>query len=165
MNEADITGEELLAWNEATAAKWKTAATEKPELLEVPCDIHGTAKIGQLLQHIVAAELRYAERLAKAEASDYKTLPCSTAGEIFQTHDRAMRILKSLLVEESFAWKHEIEFRTQTAGVRRAARRAVFQHALLHGIRHYAQLATLARQHGFKIEPMDYLLMVSHAAG
>jgi len=36
----------------------------------------------------------------------------------------------------------------------------VLFHALLHGIRHYAQLATLVRQHGIKPEwPMDYLFM------
>jgi uncharacterized damage-inducible protein DinB len=33
-------------------------------------------------------------------------------------------------------------------------------HTLLHGIRHYAQLATLARQYGIKPDwSMDYFLM------
>jgi uncharacterized damage-inducible protein DinB len=33
-------------------------------------------------------------------------------------------------------------------------------HALLHSVRHYGQLATLARQHGVAPDwPMDYLFM------
>ena len=45
-------------------------------------------------------------------------------------------------------------------GLARASRKTVFFHAMMHSIRHYAQLATLVRQHGFKTSfPMDYLAM------
>ena len=50
---------------------------------------------------------------------------------------------------------------TITMGKLKAPRKTImFLHALMHSIRHYAQLATLARQNGFKPDwAMDYLYM------
>jgi uncharacterized damage-inducible protein DinB len=157
-----LTAEELLLWNDATAERWRVLVTEYPDLLAVPCDIYRCATVGQLLQHIVAAELRYAERLADSHVTDYVNIPFSTGAEIFAAHTQAFAILNRLLDDPSFDWDQEIEFATLTAGRRRALRRAVFQHALLHSIRHYAQLATIARQHGFTPGPLDYLVTNSH---
>ena len=57
-------------------------------------------------------------------------------------------------------WDKKIQFQTLTMGLARASRKTVFFHAMMHSIRHYAQLATLVRQHGFKTSfPMDYLAM------
>lgn len=165
MSDAALSGAELMAWNEASAAKWKKLVVAEPALLTVPCDIYQPGTVGQLLQHIVAAELRYAERLLDAPVTEYAAIPYGTAEEIFATHDRAMEMLRGLLTLETFDWQGEIEFMTLTAGRRKASRRAVFQHALLHGIRHYAQLATLGRQHGFGVGPLDYLIVMSQPVG
>jgi uncharacterized damage-inducible protein DinB len=156
-----MSGEELLAWNDTMATMWRSLVSSHPELLETPCDIYKPATVGQLLQHIVAVELRYAERLSDAPVTDYARIPFGSAEEIFATHTHALEILKGLLADPAFDWNEEIEFATQTAGRMCASRRAVFQHALLHSVRHYAQLATLARQHGYKPGPMDYLLMAA----
>jgi uncharacterized damage-inducible protein DinB len=164
MTSPSLTAEDILAWNDATAKGWHALALEHPTLLQIPCDIHNSTTVGQLLQHIVAAELRYAERLSDAPATDYTSIPFTTADEIFATHQRALDMLKALLQDSEFDWNHEIEFPTLTAGKRRAARKAVFQHALLHSIRHYAQLATLVRQHGLQPAPADYLLLASRPA-
>jgi uncharacterized damage-inducible protein DinB len=164
MNSPSLTAEDLLAWNDATAESWHALASEHPSLLQIPCDIHNSTTVGQLLQHMVAAELRYAERLSDSPATDYASIPFATADEIFATHQRALEILKNLLLDSEFDWSREIEFPTLTAGRRRATRKAVFQHALLHSIRHYAQLATLARQHGIRPAPADYLLLASSPA-
>jgi hypothetical protein len=43
-----ITLEELLAWNEQSAAYWKTHLDANPALLELPCDIGGTANVQDL---------------------------------------------------------------------------------------------------------------------
>jgi uncharacterized damage-inducible protein DinB len=161
MNSPDLSAENLLAWNHATAQGWYALAIEQPSLLALPCDIHNSTTAGQLLHHIVTAELRYAERLIDAPASNYTAIPHATAGDVFSTHDRAIGIFSNLLANADFNWDHEIEFPTVTAGRRRAKRSAVFQHALLHSIRHYAQLATIARQHGLRPRPMDILLMLS----
>jgi uncharacterized damage-inducible protein DinB len=41
-----------------------------------------------------------------------------------------------------------MEFPTRTAGVLRASERKMFAHAMLHGVRHWAQLATALREKG-----------------
>jgi uncharacterized damage-inducible protein DinB len=71
-------------------------------------------------------------------------------------------MLRTLLAEQTYDWYQTIEFKTLTAGTRRAPRRAVLFHALLHGTRHYAQLATLVRRAGYSTGiDSDYLLMDS----
>ncbi len=42
-----------------------------------------------------------------------------------------------------------IEFPTRTAGIIRASKRKIFAHAMLHGVRHWAQLATALREAGY----------------
>lgn len=158
MSIPSLAGEDLLAWNDATAETWKKLATDHPALLQLPCDIYQAGTVGKLLQHIVAVELRYAERLTNSPVTDYANIPYSTAEEIFAAHARAVSLLKDLIADSSFDWDHELEFMTLTAGRRRATCKAVFQHALLHGIRHYAQLATLVRPHGFSAGALDFLV-------
>jgi len=162
MDNASLSADELIVWNDKTAKNWRTLVAENPALLNVPCDIYKARTVGELLQHIVAAELRYAERLSDAPVTDYAQLPFSTADEIFATHDQALKLLRELLANPTFDWTQEIEFNTLTAGRLRAPRKAVLHHSLLHAVRHYAQLSTLARQHGFgPVPPADYLLCVA----
>ena len=96
-----------------------------------PCDIYKAKTIGELLQHVVAVELRYAERLSGAPATDYSNVPFETAAETFATHERAMAILRGLAADDVFDWSMAIEFPTLTAGRRRATRRTILHHALL----------------------------------
>jgi uncharacterized damage-inducible protein DinB len=161
MPSPDLTVAELIRWNDSTSSAWFSFIGTQPEILQLSSDIHNSTTVGQVLQHIVAAELRYAERLSELPVSDYSAIPYSTADEIFQVHDRAIALLGSLLSNSSYDWSQEIDFKTLTAGRRRARRSVVLHHALLHSLRHYAQLSTLVRQSGYKPPAGDYLLMAS----
>lgn len=163
MADSALHAEDLMAWNDASAQRWRELVTAHPEILLLACDIYKPGTVGELLQHVVAAELRYAERLIEAPVTDYGAISFATADQIYETHERAFAIYQRLLASSSFDWEFQIEFPTLTAGRRRASRKAVFHHALLHGIRHYAQLATLVRSHGFKVGPADYLFTNSIA--
>ena len=166
MNSTSLSADDLLAWNDAHATAWAHVLSTHPALLLAPCDIYGsTTNIGQLLQHIVAVELRYAERLSSTPATDYSSIPYGSPEEIFATHVRAFTMFRDLLANPDFDWDEELEFSTLTAGRRRASRKAIFHHALLHGIRHYAQLATHIRHMGYKPPDMDYLLMTARRVG
>ncbi|MBB5318800.1 DinB family protein [Tunturibacter empetritectus] len=119
----------------------------------------GVQTVAQLLQHIVAVELRFAERLADQPATDYANVPYDSIEAIYATHDRTLALLRKLLDSE-MNWDEAIEFSTRAMGPARSARKTILFHLLLHGIRHYAQLSTLVRQHGVKPGwPMDYLFM------
>jgi uncharacterized damage-inducible protein DinB len=160
MSEPVLTAHDLLAWNEKTTAGWRQLLTKHPELFTLPCDITGTKTVAELLQHIVAAELRYAERLAGLPISDYATVPFDSVESIYATHDRAIVIIKKLLGSKDHNWDATIEFPTRSAGTLRSNSKTILFHALLHGIRHYAQLGTLIRHHGCKSTvPADYLFM------
>ena len=159
MTQPILTAEEILAWNEKTAQGWRQLLTSHPELLTQPCDIAGTRTVAELLQHIVAAQLRYAERLAGLPISDYDSIPFDSAESIFATHDRAARIFQQLFTSD-IDWSEPLDFTTRTKGTLRSNRKTILFHALLHGIRHYAQLASLVRRCGVQPDwPMDYLFM------
>jgi len=155
-----LSAEEILHWNDTTARHWHILFDEYPEALAIPCDIRECSTVAELLQHIVAAELRYTERLADEPITDYADIPKSDTAAIFATHDRAVAKLRTLLVDDSYDWEREVDFVTRSAGTIIATRRTILFHALLHSIRHYAQLATLLRHHGIKAaHQMDYLFM------
>jgi uncharacterized damage-inducible protein DinB len=155
-----ITGTELQQWVEETSMGWKKLIAKHPEILTFPCDIRETQSAAQLLQHIVAVELRYAQRLNDLSQTGYESIPYDTVERIYATHDRAMELLQPLMDNEAEWWETVLEIQTRSIGTLRASRRTVLVHMLTHSIRHYAQLATLARQHGVPADwGMDYLLM------
>ena len=155
-----LSGEELLAWVNTTSGNWRKLLTEHPEALDLPCDVLDVETAARLLQHIVAVELRYAQRLAGEAETSYDDVKYGSAEEIFETHARAMGMLRPLLAKEAGWWEERISFQTRSMGELRASRRTVLVHLLMHSVRHYAQLATLVRQHGIKPGwAMDYLMM------
>jgi uncharacterized damage-inducible protein DinB len=159
MPEPVLSAEEMLAWLERTSQDWRKLVESQPEILGLPCDVAKVATVGALLQHIVAVELRYAERLAGLPQTDYAAIPYDSAAAIYATHERAMQLMRAQLAA-NVEWNERIEFVTRSMGPASSTRKTVFFHALLHGIRHYAQLATLLRQHGVAAGfPMDYLVM------
>jgi uncharacterized damage-inducible protein DinB len=159
MSEPALTASDLIAWNEATSANWRQLLTDNQTLLDQACDIAGVTTIAQLVQHIVAVELRFAERLADLPVSDYASLPHDSAATLYATHDRAIAVYRELLAS-NIDWDASIDYTTRTMGTLRSTRKAILFHALLHSIRHYAQLATLVRQHGVKPQwAMDYLML------
>ena len=155
-----LTVDDLIAWNERTHGEWRKLLAEHPEALAFPCDITRTKSVAELFQQIVSPEIRYADELERLPITDYKDSPCASVEAIYATHDRAMALCRELLAAETMDWDGTYGFLTRSFGAARSTRKAVLFHALLHGIRHYAQLTTLVRQHGVKHKlPQDYLIM------
>lgn len=159
MREPALSAGEMLAWLDTTSNRWRTLIEAHPEILAMPCDVMGVATVAGLLQHIVAVELRFAERLAGLPATDYAAIGHDSAAAIYATHELAAALFREQL-EGDVDWDEKIEVVTRSAGKLRSSRKTILFHAMLHAIRHYAQLATLVRQHGVKPDwPMDYLFM------
>ena len=155
-----LTGHQLQHWTNHTTANWKRLIAAHPQILTFPCSIRETQNVAQLLQHIVAVELRYAELLNDRPQTSYDDIPYHSADALFATHDSAMRLLTPLLDRDDAFWDFMLEMQTRSAGVLCATRRTVFVHLHTHSIRHYAQLATISRTHG--IPPdwySDYILL------
>lgn len=155
-----LSADEVLAWLDKTSGEWQSLLEQHPELLQVQCDIAGAVTVGGVLQHIVAVELRYAERLAGLTPTDYGKIEFDCGASIYATHQKAIELFRKELARTGVDWNERIDFVTRSLGPASATRRAVLFHAMLHSIRHYAQLATLVRQAGVKPGwPMDYLFM------
>ncbi len=158
MTQPALTATEILQWNDLTAQRWKALLVANPDALEFPCDVYGVGIVRGLLRHIIAVELRYSERLSGEPVTPYEEVPIGSAEELFALHDLTVTRYGKLLAETSIDWEEKLEFTTISAGTRSATRKRILFHAFLHGIRHYAQLATLVRQHGIKPDwPMDFL--------
>jgi uncharacterized damage-inducible protein DinB len=159
MAQPALSADEVMAWLDTTSKNWRALIEEHPEILNLPCDVMGVGTVGGLLQHIVAVELRFADQLSGLPPTEYAAIPFDSAAAIYATHDRAMKMFRELLAEGG-DWDAKFEFVTRSMGPMRSTRKTVLFHAILHGIRHYTQLATLVRQHGIKPGwPMDYLFM------
>jgi uncharacterized damage-inducible protein DinB len=155
-----LTAMELLEWNDLTAQRWKALLAANPQALDLPCDVYGAGTVRGLVRHIVAVELRYSERLSGEPVTPYEQVPGGSLEELFAMHDLTINRFRHLLADEAINWEEMLEFTTISAGTRSATRKTILFHAFLHGIRHYAQLATLVRQHGVKPDwPMDFLFM------
>lgn len=149
---------DVLRWSEETSDQWQKLFQVYPEALEYECDIYGVRTVRGLLRHIVAVELRYSERLTGGPVTPYDQIPDASADVLFGLHRQAAQRFRKLTEETDVDWSERLEFTTVSAGTKTATRERIFFHALLHGIRHYAQLATLVRQHGIKPDwAMDFL--------
>jgi uncharacterized damage-inducible protein DinB len=158
MTQPALTASELLEWNDETAQRWKALLAKHPEALDLPCDVYGAEHVRGLLRHIFAVETRYAQRLSGEPVTPYEQIPDGSADLLFGLHDAAVAKYRKLLADPLVDWQEKLEFTTVSAGTQSATRKKILLHALLHGIRHYAQLATLARINGIKPDwAMDFL--------
>lgn len=155
-----LTAEEAILWNDTTSQRWRTLLEKHPEALRFACDIRESTLVRDLLQHIVGAELRYAERLMGDPVTDYADIPKMTIEELYGVHDFAIAKFRTLVEDDSYDWSRELEMDTRSEGTLIAPRRAVLFHALMHSLRHYAQLATILRHKGIPAGfEMDYFLV------
>ncbi len=153
-----VTMAEMLRWNDKTATHWAALLAAHPEALELKCEIYGAGDVRGVLRHIMAVELRFGERLMDKAPTPYEELPTSSE-ELFALHHRNVETFRNLLADPAMDWEERLEFKTIAIGTVATTRRTMLAHALLHGIRHYAQLATLLREHGIKPDwHMDFLL-------
>jgi uncharacterized damage-inducible protein DinB len=159
MTQPDFSATDLLRWWRLTSDNWRRLLADNPGLLEAPCDIAGTTTVAGLLQHLIGSELRHAELAAWLGVDKDFTVPMDSVGALYAVHDRAAAVLEQLAVAD-VDWNEKVEFTTRTGARLRVTRHILFLHAMLQAIRHYAQLATLVRQHGVKPNwPMDILFL------
>jgi uncharacterized damage-inducible protein DinB len=146
-----ISLEELLAWDEQSAAYWKTHLETNPALLELPCDIGGTTDVQGLVRHIWGAELRWSQRLASLPVVDKEKLPTGPLDALFDMHSLAVATFRKLLAAPEQTWSEPfvLDFDWVPPEQRSVSRRKIALHALFHSQRHWAQLATLVRSAGF----------------
>jgi uncharacterized damage-inducible protein DinB len=124
--------------------------------MDLPCDIAQTKTVRELVLHIVVVQMRYAERLLNMPITEYESLVAQLSGakpgeELFALGRKSLEDLRSFAIAANDSdWDGMLTFTTRSAGELTASRRKIFIHALVHGVRHWAQLSTYLRQKGYK---------------
>lgn len=151
MSLAQISFADLLNANQSETQKWRAWFDSQPAaVLDVPLSIALAKNVREFLLHIFAVELRYAERLKGLPITDYEALPTGSVQDLFGIGERARAMYRDYLATASDADLATVmEFNTRTAGIIRSSKRKIFLHAMLHGVRHWAQLATALREAGY----------------
>lgn len=156
---ADLTFRELLDYTAAETARWAEYFTAHPETLEFPFATGRTATVRGAVQHIFAVERRYADRLLDEPVSAYDVIPTDSVDALFAAgEDARARLVRYLATASDADLARRHTFETISAGTQSATARKIVAHALIHGIRTWAQLATVVRQHGVPSEGRHDLL-------
>jgi uncharacterized damage-inducible protein DinB len=141
--------EELLGWSQESSSFWNTHLKANAALLELPCDIGGTANVQEFVRHIWGVELRWSQRLAGLPVLAKEETPTGPLEALFDLHLRSVEIFRSLLAAPAESWDEPFIIDLLGQEARTVSRRKVGAHALFHSQRHWAQLATLVRVAGF----------------
>jgi len=120
---------------------------------------HGDGRlktVADVIRHVFSAEMRYVDRLSGRPLTDPASIP-SEFEPLFEFGRRSRRELRTL-VETLPAARWDVpESHTILDQKLRLTPRKIVVHVLLHEIRHWAQIATVLRQNGFKCDSHDFL--------
>jgi uncharacterized damage-inducible protein DinB len=145
-----LTFRELLEYTAADTERWLRWLTAHPAVLELPMGTGRTATVRGLVHHIIVVERRYVDRLRGEPVTGYEDVPREPVDALFAAFTEARGRLDAWLAsatDEDLA--RTLEFQTISAGTLTGSARKIVGHLLLHGIRHWAQIATVARQQGY----------------
>ena len=148
---------DLLAYTADEHGRWRKFFTEHPEALDVECDIAGAKTVRQLMFHVFVVNLFFAHQVNDLPLPDFQNLPQSTVEELFGIDQDGTGKMKSFLETASAEeWAKLKPLRFKDTNV---SKRKMMTQAMLHGVHHRAQLATLLRQKGYQQDgPHDFIL-------
>ena len=149
----------LYAWRDAETARWRSWFEANPGALEFAAGDGSMETVRGLVRHIFAVEMRYGQRLLGEPATDWSEFTQHDLADLFAIGEEARSKIDRYLAaasEESLAGS--LTFPTLTAGTVTATRRKILVNVVTHGVRHWAQVATLVRLGGVRASwPHDLL--------
>jgi uncharacterized damage-inducible protein DinB len=154
-----LTVRELMSYTAEERGRWERWFRENgDEMLVTPIAGPRETTIGQLVMHIFGAELNFAQRLRYEPVTAYRGLPSGSVDAVFGYGMKSRQTMREFV--EGLAqgdWERVLEFAIDEWQPRVTVRKAVC-HVYIHEIRHWAQVASLARERGFAPPDEDDLL-------
>lgn len=142
-----ISFEELLRYEEEQTQQWRELFAERPHLLKI--EAAPNRDVAYLLFHIFTAEYRSAQRLLGEPMLPDTDFKHSTVDELFAIAAEAQRKFRHYLVGATTQSIEELRtFPSLTLGEFSATPKKLLTHALVHSIRHWAQVARILRENG-----------------
>ena len=151
----------LLEYTSVEHHRWHDWFELNPKAWDVSFATPPMGTVGGVVNHIFAVELRYTQRLRDEAVSEWQDLTVHTSLEdVFALGDNARALLVDFLTNANESELDRVlTFKTLTAGEVTATKHKIASNIFLHGIRHWGQVATVARQNGFAVQwPHDALL-------
>jgi uncharacterized damage-inducible protein DinB len=154
-----LTFRELLDYTAGETTRWEAWFRAHPYALDIPFASGDTATVRGVVQHIVAVERRYADRLLDEPVTPYEAVSTESIDTLFDAARVARASLERYLERATDAdLARVLTVQTRSAGTYEASARKIVAHALLHGVRTWAQLATVVRQQGSETDWFHDLL-------
>jgi uncharacterized damage-inducible protein DinB len=161
-----VTFRELIAYTDAETERWFAWLREQgPEVLEVRMGEGARETVRDVIGHVLGVELRYAQRLLGRPVTGFEQMNTSTLDALWRLHQTSRSTLRAYL-DRGLTGERErdLTFHTRSLGTLTYRAHKVMMHALLHGIRHWAQIATALRQAGHR-QPWEHDWLLSEAVG
>jgi uncharacterized damage-inducible protein DinB len=139
---------------------WHDWFVVQPDAWTIPFATGRMATIGGVVLHIFAVELRYVQRLRDERVTEWDEFRQTSIEDVFELGDFARgQFVDFLTTAKESELDKVLTFQTLTAGLVTASKHKIAANIFLHGIRHWGQIATELRRHGFTDQwPHDMLL-------
>ena len=156
-----ITLSELVDYTDWERQKWHAWLEQNgDDVLKISAGPHGDGRlntIGDIIRHIFSAEKRYVDRLSGREITDTAAIPTDNTAALFAFGEQSRADLREFIATyPPEKWDQLVEFALMNKTLR-ATTRKIVTHILMHEVRHWAQIATMFRQNGLKVEFHDFL--------
>lgn len=151
---------QLISYTDWEREKWREWLGQHGEALKTSVGPNADNRfrtVGDVVKHIFSAELRYVERLSEKPLTDTASLPNDNIEGLFAFGQQSRNALAEFIGEfPAGEWDvlRDFEF---FGNLLRATPKKMIIHVLLHEIRHWAQIATLFRLNGLKVDFHDFL--------
>ena len=146
-----ISFEELLDYQEEQTEQWRELFEKKPFLLKV--DASPTQTIGDVLFHTFTSEYRIAQRLLAETMTPDAEFSRRTVSDLFSIGEAAHLKMREYVAHRT---QDEVDalkkYPSPTLGEFEASPKKMLTHAIIHGIRHWAQVARAIRENGQRAE-------------
>jgi len=153
--------DDLLEYTDWQRESWHAWFTRQGAgALAVSTGPHGDGRlntVGEVVRHIFSAEKRYIDRMNDRPLTDTSVVPTDDIDALFafgRVSRAALRSFVSTLAADQLDVVRELMI---VDTVRRLTPRKILAHVVLHEIRHWAQIATLLRLQGMKVDSHDFL--------
>jgi uncharacterized damage-inducible protein DinB len=146
---------DLLRYNESETIKWRTwLEKQAPEILDIPFGdaAKRMGNVRDMLWHIFIVEWVYACVLNGEPFGGWDQFARGTIGELFAIGDQARAALGTYVARATEADISKSQTLSGGGITITGTARKFLAHAFFHSLRHWAQLATVLRQHGYQTD-------------
>lgn len=153
---------DLLRYDESEAMKWRAWLDgQPPELLDTPFGdaSRHMGNVREMIWHLFITQWVYACVLNGEPFDGWDQFKRDSIADLFAIGDRARAGLRTYLAKATSAEMGQSLTLSAAGFTVSGSARKFLTHAFIHSLRHWAQLATVLRQHGHETGwPHDFVL-------